>query len=302
MTSELADRVSMLAADTRSGASALAADAIQILKDVHHASPTSVDSVAAALCAAQPSMAPIWNAAAVALMPDGEAALVRYAQRVQRAPTAVARVAADLFLAGIPPDRSFSVATVSASGSVRRCLSALARRCRLEVLCAEGRPLFEGRELAASLAEEGIATTVCTDAALSGLSHRVDAVLVGADAVAAAWFINKCGTSQIAAVASGRGTPVYVAASRDKFIVDTLARMLQLRGGAAAEVWSGAPDEVSVANPYFERVPTETIAGVITDTGVVDPSSLAAVAHGLMNEIDASRLALVIQRTRPTRD
>ena len=296
MTPELADRVSTLGADTRSGASALAADAIQILKDAHQASLRTVSSVATALCAAQPSMAPIWNAAAVALMSDGEAALVRYALRVQRAPAALARVAADLLLSGVPPSQSFSVATVSASGSVRHCLSALARRCRLDVLCAEGRPLFEGRELAASLAEEGIAATVCTDAALSGLSHRMSAVLVGADAVAAEWFVNKSGTRQVAAVAADRGTPVYVVASRDKFIVDPLAGMLQLSGGPAAEVWSGAPDGVNVVNPYFERVPLDVIAGVITDTGVVDPSSLGIVADGLMKERDASRLALLIQR------
>ena len=98
-----------------------------------------VEAVACALCAAQTSMAPIWNAAAVALRPDGATAVQRYAEQVRRAPRALARVAVDLLLSG-PPGVSLAVATVSASTAVRACLSALSERCRLHVHCVRRSP------------------------------------------------------------------------------------------------------------------------------------------------------------------
>ena len=48
----------------------------------------------------------------------------------------------------------------------------------------------------------------------------------------------------------------------------------------AAEVWADRPPGVAVADPYFERVPAATVAGVITHIGVVGPDALAAVAGG----------------------
>ena len=294
MTPELAKRVASLAADNRSGASALVTQAIEILQDARQESVTMVESVASALCAAQTSMAPIWNAAAVALRPDGAAAVQHYAEQVRRAPRALARFAVDLLLSG-SPGVSLSVATVSSSSAVHGCLSALSERCRLRVLCAEGRPMWEGRELAASLADEGIATTLCTDAAIGARLDRVDAVLVGADAVSAGWFINKCGTRQVAAVAEGVGVPVYVVAGRDKFIGPPLADMLELTGGLAVEVWNSPPVGVTVENPYFERVPISGVASVITDTGVIGPGSVADVCSSLVRGPDASRLLTVLR-------
>lgn len=294
MTPELAERVATLAANNRSGASTLLAQAVQILQDARREGVAMVEPVACALCAAQTSMAPIWNVAAVALRPDGETAVQRYADQVRRAPRALARGAVDLLLSG-SPGGSLSVATVSASSAVHSCLSALSERCRLHVLCAEGRPMLEGRDLAVSLAKERIATTVCTDAAVGARLERVHAVLVGADAVSARWFINKCGTRQVAALADSLGVPVYVVASRDKFIGPPLDEMLGLAGGPAAEVWDTAPSGVTVDNPYFERVPVSGVASVITDAGVVGPGSVAEVCGSQVRESDASRLLAALR-------
>ncbi len=291
MTPELAARVAALGADNRSGASSLAVAAVGILRDALAEGPAAAASAAVALCAAQAAMAPVWNAAALALRRDGGAALDRFARRIERAPAAVARVAADALLAGRGPGQPFAVGTVSASGTVRACLGELSRRCRLHVLCAEGRPLLEGRALAASLAADGVAVTLCTDAAAGGLSAAADAVLVGADAVGPDWFANKCGTRPLVEAAAARGRPAYVAAARDKFIAAPLAARLTPGGGAAAEVWADAPPGVAVANPYFERVPAEAVAGVVTDVGVVEPGALAAVAAGLLGPDDVRRLA-----------
>ena len=150
--------------------------------------------------------------------------------------------------------------------------------------------MFEGRGRAASLAGEGVASTLCTDAAVGARLERVQAVLVGADAVSARWFINKCGTQQVAALADKLGVPVYVVVSRDKFIGPPLAEMLELAGGPAAEVWDTPPSGVTVDNLYFERVPTSGLASVITDAGVIGPGSVAEVCSSQVRAPDTSRL------------
>ena len=289
MTQELARRVAAIRADTRSGAVDLTREAVGILTDAYR-HERSVVVAAAALCAAQPAMAPIWNASAIALRPDGIDALARYQQLLQRAPAALARVAVEVLLADRAAGEPMSVVTVSASHSVRRCLLLLSRRSRLHVLCAEGRPLFEGRELAVALAREGIATTVCTDAAVTSLSPSARAVLVGADAVAGDWFINKCGTHQVVTVAATQGVPAYVVASRDKFVHPLLGPHLRLSGGVETEVWIDHPPEIAVANPYFERVPIDSLAGVLTDIGPVGSGSLHAATGGVVTSDDVRRL------------
>ena len=297
MTAKLARRVATLGANNRAGAIVVAGEAVRILRDAHREDASVVVAVAVALCSAQPAMAPVWNAAALALRADGNDALTRYGLHLQRAPAALARVTADVLLAGGTAGLLFSVVTVSASRSVHRCLSLLSRRCRLHVLCAEGRPLFEGRELSAALAGEGIATTICTDAAVTSLSQHANAVLVGADAVAADWFLNKCGTRQVLEVAASQGVPAYAVASRDKFVHPRLANMLEASGGDDAEVWEQHPPAVTVANPYFERVPTDSLSGIATDVGLVGPSSLGDVADSLVTAKDAGRLVSVLQKT-----
>ena len=194
-------------------------------------------------------MAPVWNAVALALRPDGGAALDRFARRVERAPAAVARVAADVLLAGRAPGQALAVATVSASGTVRACLGELSRRCRLQVLCAEGRPLLEGRALAASLAAAGIAVTLCTAAAAGGLSGAADTVLVGVDAVGPDWFVNKCGTRALVEAAAARGRAAYAAAARDKFIAAPLAARLTPGGGLGRRARCGGGQLVLRARP-----------------------------------------------------
>lgn len=290
MTPALARGVAMIRADNRSGAAAVAAAAVGLLADAHRESQRTVAAVASAVCEAQPSMAPVWNAAALALRADGGDALVRYGQLLDRAPRALARVAVSTLLAGHTPGTPLTVLTVSASDSVRRALLDVSRRCPLRVLCAEGRPLLEGRRLAAALAADGVATTLCTDAAVSSVGQASHAVVVGADAVTPDWFLNKCGTHQTVEVAAARGMSVYVVASRDKLIHPLLAPRLTLSAGAPSEVWADSTPGVEIANPYFERIPIGGLTGIITDIGLVGSASVEALAQALVTTDDAERL------------
>ena len=287
-------RINAIRQDNRSGSSALVREALAILTDAQREGEAALKAVAPALCAAQPSMAGIWNGAAIALGDRGSDTLARFAERVRRAPDALARFGIQVLLAGGPPTRALTVATVSASHSVAVCLEAVAQRGTLSVRCAEGRPVYEGREFAAALAARGIGVELYTDAAIGTALEQVDVVLVGADAVSPRWFINKCGTWQLAAVAAEHGIPLYVVASRDKFLGPPLDARLRLGHGPAAEVWAGAPAIVKVSNPYFERVPIDAVASLITDGGAVGPGSAAAVCAGVNASAAADRLSALL--------
>ena len=48
-----------------------------------------------------------------------------------------------------------------------------------------------------------------------------------------------------------------------------------------AEVWDSAPPEVSVRNPYFERVPLEVVTGIVTDAGVLGTGMVEEACRGM---------------------
>ena len=308
LESTLAARVQTIADDHLSGASTLTRLAIAVLIDARVLGAMAVETVACRLCKAQPAMAPLWNAAALAVGEDGDDAVQRLAAQVDRAPRALARVFVDLMLTGRRRQReSLAVATISSSESVRLCLEALARSTSLQVISAEGRPLLEGRGLAIDLAAAGVAVTVCTDAALSAvvdaLSVKLDAIVVGADAVTPRWFVNKCGTGQLASSSSATvsGVPAYVVAGREKFVGSTLAAQLTSSGGPPEEVWDAPPHGVTVANPYFEKVPLEVAAMFVTDVGAIGPGSVPELCQSAVSAKSTERLASILRESRSGR-
>jgi translation initiation factor eIF-2B subunit delta len=114
----------------------------------------------------------------------------------------------------------------------------------------------------------------------------VDAVLIGADAVAPDWVVNKCGSSMLSALAVRAGVPVYVAATRDKFVDDRVAALLQVAEHDPAEVWDGPPPGVAVRNVYFERMPADLVSAFITDAGVLSGDMLAEACRAACAGID----------------
>jgi translation initiation factor 2B subunit (eIF-2B alpha/beta/delta family) len=270
--------IDRLAADDRSGASELLERAIQVLRGAASGDPAALPAIARAVGDAQPGMAPFWNAACAALgEADDPGALDRFERRWRRAGRALTRVAADLLVpAGTD---SLHVTTCSFSGTVLAILRAVAPRTALRVACAEGRPALEGRRLAASLAQAGIAVEFYTDAGLAGPvwagDPRSRVVLVGADAVAPGWFVNKTGTGLLAAAASVAGVPVYLAATRDKLVNELVAGLVRLAPREAAAVWDAPPPGVSVRNLVLEKVPIDLATAVITDAAVLTGPMIA---------------------------
>jgi translation initiation factor 2B subunit (eIF-2B alpha/beta/delta family) len=213
-------------------------------------------------------MAPIWNAAMAALASrNSPERFERFASQVSRSSDALARVALDYFRTGATA-QSLRLVTLSFSRSVLRVVGALTAWKPVIVACSEGRPALEGRRLASALPSR-VAVSFFTDAAIGHAVGDATAVLVGADAVSPHWFMNKSGTGMLAAAATQRGVPVYVLATRDKFVSHQIAARLAVREGSAHEVWDLAPQHVTVRNPYFETVPHDLVTAFITDFGVL---------------------------------
>ena len=277
MDERLRTEIAAIAADARSGATALLARALVVLREAANNRET-LDRAAEALCRAQPGMAGLRVAAAVASRAsDPAAALEAFAARTARAPGAIARHAVAL-LKLRRRSGPLRIVTCSRSHIVERTIRALAADTAVDVCCAEGRPALEGRDLAASLAQAGIPVTLYTDAGIGAAIPSAEAFLAGADAIGPDAFINKVGTGALAALGAAEGIPTYVLAGREKVVPVHVFNELALSGGATSDVWRDAPPGVRPANPYFERIRNSVVSGFVLDVGVIDPGGIAELS------------------------
>lgn len=151
----------------------------------------------------------------------------------------------------------------------------------LKVFADETRPLLQGARLTSwELSRAGIdVTVICDNMAASVLrAHKPDAVIVGADRIAANGdTANKIGTYGLAILAKHHGVPFYVAAPSSTFD-------LSLRDGTQIPIEErnrkeisdnngrlAVPGDAKVFNPAFDVTPAELIAAWITEKGVLKP-------------------------------
>ena len=152
---------------------------------------------------------------------------------------------------------------------------------QVSVLADETRPFLQGARLTVwELQEDRIPVTLITDNMAGAMmkSSRVDAVIVGADRVAANGDVaNKIGTYGLAVMAHYHGIPFYVAAPRSTVDPDTATgEGIPIEERSAAEVLSfwGKPiarPQTQVRNPAFDVTPAELVSAIITEAGVCRP-------------------------------
>ncbi len=156
-----------------------------------------------------------------------------------------------------------------------------ARGDAIRVFAAETRPLLQGARLTAwELDRAGVPVTLLTDGMVASVmrSGQIDAVLVGADRIAANGDVaNKIGTYGVAVLARHHGIPFYVLApssTLDAATPDAEAMPIEMRGGDEVRSHGGvltAPGGVSVHNPAFDVTPAVLVTAIVTDTGVFHP-------------------------------
>jgi methylthioribose-1-phosphate isomerase len=149
---------------------------------------------------------------------------------------------------------------------------------RVAVIADETRPFLQGTRLTAwELAKDEIPVTIITDNMAGHLmkSGRIDAVVVGADRIAANGdAANKIGTYMVAVLAQRHDIPFYVAAPLSTVdLALPTGEEIPIEEREAREVTHVreqrlAPEGVPVHNPAFDVTPHELIAAIITDKGV----------------------------------
>ena len=131
--------------------------------------------------------------------------------------------------------------------------------------------------MAAQLGEKKVDVDLFTDAALLSVLPAADLVIVGCDAIRPDSFINKVGTFALLCMARHFRIPFYVVADSFKFLPAKLENWFGIRTESAIEVWRTPGKSVLVRNFYFERVPLQGCAAVVTDSGVWAPGKIRSI-------------------------
>ncbi len=173
------------------------------------------------------------------------------------------------------------VATSGFGTALAPLLLAGDRGVRLRAYVDETRPLLQGSRITAwELGRAGVPATLITDSMAGHVMQqgRVDAVIVGADRIAANGdTANKIGTYTLAVLAHAHSLPFYVSAPVSTIDFDTPdGAAIVIEERASREVTHGfgrqtAPDGVAVYNPAFDVTPARLITAIITEHGVVRP-------------------------------
>lgn len=180
-----------------------------------------------------------------------------------------------------------SLATAGDGTALAVIYAAVAAGKQIRVFADETRPLLQGARLTAwELSRRGVPVTVICDsmAAVVMRQHKVQAVIVGADRIAANGdTANKIGTYSVACLAKTHGLPFYVAAPSSTFDLSLAnGEQIPIEERSPAEITHGfgrqtVPEGVSVFNPAFDVTPAELITAIITERGIIRPVTEALI-------------------------
>jgi methylthioribose-1-phosphate isomerase len=180
------------------------------------------------------------------------------------------------------------VATSGYGTALAPLLMAPERGVALHAFVDETRPLLQGSRITAwELTRVGVPATLITDSMAGHVMQqgRIDAVIVGADRIAANGDVaNKIGTYALAVLARAHDLPFYVSAPLSTVDFNTpTGRDIVIEERGRHEVTHGfgrqtAPEAVTVYNPAFDVTPAHLVTAIITEHGVVSPPYEAALA------------------------
>ncbi|MDR3159824.1 MAG: S-methyl-5-thioribose-1-phosphate isomerase, partial [Zoogloeaceae bacterium] len=188
------------------------------------------------------------------------------------------------------------LATIEHGTALAPIYAAHAAKIPLHVWVSETRPRNQGLLTAWELQQAGIPHTLIADnaAGLLILQNRVDAILVGADRVAANGDVaNKIGTCLKALAAARQHIPFYVAAPSTTFDFSRTSGAdipIETRDGDELRQISGIgadgkfahlriAEDVAAYNPAFDITPANLITAIITENGPCLANRAALALH-----------------------
>lgn len=286
-------RINAVREDREHGSRWLVRETIQILRDLaaqlsQHQKGNDAEQmsqlydVGKQLAQARPAMAALASAVGRVLhVQDGPAAAKQAAEQLlQDYDTATQRIAsyAAPFLKG-------TMLTCSVSGTVLEVMAA--QKATIErVIALEGRPRYEGRDMARSLSQRGIAVTLITDAEADIFLPLCNGVVVGADSILANGdVLNKAGTALLGWAAQGHHIPFYVLCETLKIsphswsTTNYTENLTMLEEKEGTEVLETPIQGVAAGNFYFDHTPADLVSKVITEQGVLSRQEIERIAR-----------------------
>jgi ribose 1,5-bisphosphate isomerase len=279
----LEQRITQVRNDREHGSRWLVHEAISIMQDLASKQTSSEDEhlqqlrhAGQELMHARPAMAAIAGAVARILnAPGGSAGMAREAALLMKEYDS----AIELITEHARPLLTGTLMTHSLSGTVLEVL--VACRTTIErVIVLEGRPRYEGRDVARELSKYAVAVTLITDAQADIFLPQCHAVVVGADTVLENGdVLNKAGTALLGWAAHGRNIPLYVLCETLKISPRRWSGDLaQLEEKEAEEVLEQPIAGVAVRNFYFDHTPAKLVTRVITEHGILSKQEIRQVA------------------------
>ncbi len=256
---------------------------------VHAGDPAAAHAATDRIAHARPTAVPLALGArrALARLDEGPAAVLAEARATAadaaRVNAAATSRAADL-LEDRCPGRPLRLLTLCNTGDLAcgEGGSALGAALRLhergalaEVLACETRPLLQGARLTVwELARAGAPHRLCVDSAgpAAIATGRVDAVVVGADRIAANGDVaNKIGTYMLACAAARSGVPFLVVAPEETIDPHTPTGadiVVEERGADEVTGFGGVAATLpgtAVFNPAFDVTPADLVGAIVTE-------------------------------------
>lgn len=168
------------------------------------------------------------------------------------------------------------VLTLSRSTTVKAALRyAQHAGRRFRVVCAEGRPGYEGRKMAHELSDSRIPVSLIVDALALSYVSQVEVVLVGADHLTETDLVNKAGTYGLSLAAQDQKKPIYALCGSSKFLPPGYTAPPQAPW-PPEQVWPEPPSSVVVENLYFDHTPLNYMSGIVTEKGVLTTAGIEA--------------------------
>lgn len=186
------------------------------------------------------------------------------------------------------------IMTYGKSRTVEHFLKKASLKRRFTVIVAECAPFFHGHELAVSLAEHGIETTVIPDTAVFAIMSRVNKVIIGAHTIYADGGLKATnGAHSIALAAKHHAVPFIVCSGLFKLTPKFICYQDQ---GTFSEFESpdlslnynmkGKSFDFKVVSPVFTYIKADIVDLFITDVGGNSPSYVYRLVAELYQQED----------------
>jgi translation initiation factor eIF-2B subunit beta len=186
------------------------------------------------------------------------------------------------------------ILTAGKSKTVEAFLKRAAKKRKFQVIVVECAPFYQGHEMALSLSDAGIETTVITDSAVFAMMSRVNKVIVGTHTVMANGGLKAIsGSHAIALAAKYYSVPFIVCTPMFKLSPLYLCSYDQEGFNLCVSPEAVLPftegqilSQIQVYNPVFDYVPPDLVTLFISNIGGNAPSYVYRLVRELYSQDD----------------